>query len=193
MRRRKQARSGGPIIKAYQHMDSRLEAFLAPLIPFAEEMKHWHGAPLRLSCYLTDATPPRQYVSSARAIVVKGDQVLLVQDQVGTHITPGGRLEPDETPEIALRREVLEETGWSLSTVRPIGVLHFAHTRAAPENWPHPYPDFLQVVYASSPNEYCSELKQEDEYVLGSEFVSIETVRQMPLDSGQHAFLAAAI
>ena len=174
-------------------MDSRLEAFLAPLVPFAEEMKTWHGAPLRLSCYLTDATPPRQFVSSARAILVKGGQVLVVQDPVGTHITPGGRLEPDETPERALRREVLEETGWSLSAVRPIGVLHFAHTRAAPESWPHLYPDFLQVVYASSPNEYCPELMQEDEHVLGSEFVSIDTVRQIPVDTGQHVFLAAAI
>ncbi len=57
---------------------------------------------MRLACYLTDKTPPRRYVTSARAVVSDGDCVLVVQDPSNRHIMPGGRLEPNETPEDAL-------------------------------------------------------------------------------------------
>ena len=134
-------------------MDSDLVAFLSPLTPFAEEMVSWPSVALRLACYRSDSTPPRRYVTSARAIVIDGDRVLVVQDPTKRHIMPGGRLEPDETPEDALRREVLEETGWSLAFCRPIGVLHYTHIDPMPEGWSYPYPDFLQIVYASIAGE----------------------------------------
>ena len=84
---------------------------------------------MRITCYLTDKMPPLEYVSSARAVVIEGDRVLLVQDRDGVHIIPGGKLESGETPEEAMRREVIEETGWSLVFCTPIGVLHFTHVR----------------------------------------------------------------
>ena len=96
-------------------MDDDLAAFLGPQTPFAEEMVTWATGTMRLACYLTDRTPPRRYVTSARALVTDGDRVLVVQDPSSRHIMPGGRLEPNETPEDALRREVLEETGWRLA------------------------------------------------------------------------------
>ena len=106
---------------------------------------------------------------------------------------PGGRLEPDETPEDALRREVLEETGWSLAFCRPIGILHYTHTDAAPEGYRYPYPDFLQIVYAGSAGEYRPELKEVDGYEIGSEFVSVADVQRLPLDAGQQVFLDTAL
>ena len=174
-------------------MTQDFKAFLAPLTAFAVENKNWHGATLRLSCYLSGAEPPLRYVSSARVIVVQEDRVLVVKDPIGKHIMPGGRLEPGESIEDALRREVLEETGWTLNSVHRIGLLHYAHTGPRPRGWPHPYPDFLQVVHAASPDQYDPDLKKTDEYVLGSSFKSIESVRRLPLDSGQHIFLEAAL
>ena len=173
-------------------MDSNLAAFLSPQTPFAEEMVAWPNVTLRLACYLTDRTPPRRYVTSARAIVIDGDRVLVVQDPSKRHIMPGGRLEPDETPEDALRREVLEETGWSLTFCRPIGILHYTHTDAAPEGYRYPYPDFLQIVYAGSAGEYRPELKEVDGYEIGSEFVLVADAQRLPLDAGQQMILDAA-
>lgn len=174
-------------------MDSDLEAFLAPLTAFHEEPVEWPTGPMRLSCYLTDKGPPARYVTSARAVVADCDQVLVVQDPGQRHILPGGRLEAKETPLDAARREVLEETGWSMTDVSQTGVLHYFHTEAAPEGYPFPHPDFLQVVYAGSPAEYQPELKQPDDYVLGSELALIERVRKWTLDAGQHVFLEAAL
>lgn len=174
-------------------MDDDLADFLGPLAPFAKEMVTWTTGTMRLECYLTDRPPPRRYVTSARAIVTDGDRVLVVHDPTNNHIMPGGRLERGETPEDALRREVIEETGWSLLHFRPIGILHYTHTEAVPEGWNFPHPDFLQIVYAGRPDEYHPELREGDEFVLGSEFVPIADVRRCPLNAGQQAFLDAAL
>ncbi len=174
-------------------MDDDLAELLGPLTPFAEEMVTWATGTMRLACYLTDRTPPRRYVTSARAVVTDGDRVLVIQDPSSRHIMPGGRLEPNETPEDALRREVLEETGWSLAWFRPIGILHFNYVDPLPEGWSYPHPDFLQIVYAGSPGEYNPELKEVDEYVLGSEFVSVTDARRLPLNAGQQVFLDTAL
>ncbi|MXZ02570.1 MAG: NUDIX hydrolase [Chloroflexi bacterium] len=174
-------------------MDDDLAEFLSPMTAFAEETRIW--APLgtmRIVCYLTDKTPPIRYVSSARAVVIDDDRVLLVQDPHEIHIIPGGRLESGETPEEAMRREVIEETGWSLAFWKPIGVLHF--TLVCPMSQGQKVqPDFLQVVYAGVPGKYHPELREADGYEIGSEFVSIDRVRRMPLGSGQLKFLEAAL
>lgn len=174
-------------------MDDELAEFLGPLTPFAEEMVTWTTGNMRLACYLTDRRPPRRYVTSARAVVTGGSRVLVIYDPTGRHIMPGGRLQLHESPEEALRREVLEETGWSLACFRPIGILHYRHVDPVPEGWAFPHPDFLQIVYAGRPGTYHPELKQEDEFVLGSEFATVADARRLSLNAGQQAFLEAAL
>ncbi|MYA60809.1 MAG: NUDIX hydrolase [Chloroflexi bacterium] len=136
--------------------------------------------------------PPRRYVSSARAVVIDGDRVLMVQDRDGVHIIPGGKLEAGETPEDAMRREVIEETGWSLEFCKPIGVLHFTHVHPMSEGQTI-QPDFFQVVYAAIPGKYQPELKEADGYEIGSEFVSIDQVREMGLGTGQQVYVETAV
>ena len=174
-------------------MDDDLAEFLNPLIPIAEEVVTWPVGTMRLASYLTDRMPPRKYITSARAVVTDGVRVLLVEDPIDKHIWPGGRLEPNETPEEALQREVIEETGWSLACFRPIGILHFTHLDAKPQGWTGPYPDSIHIVYEGSPGEYNSELKEVGGFELSSEFVSIASARRMPLNAGQQVFLDTAL
>jgi 8-oxo-dGTP pyrophosphatase MutT (NUDIX family) len=49
------------------------------------------------------------------------DRVLLVRAGNGRFYLPGGRIEPFETPEEALRREILEECGWSARITGRLG------------------------------------------------------------------------
>ena len=98
-------------------MENDLAEYLSSLTPFAKETVLWSTGTLRLESYLTTSIPPLKYVTSARAVVTDGSRVLVVQDPDNRHILPGGRLEFEETPEEALRREVIEETGWSLACI----------------------------------------------------------------------------
>lgn len=52
----------------------------------------------------------------AAAVVLRGDRVLLTQRPRGTHLEdhwefPGGKVEPDEDPRLAVARELREELG----------------------------------------------------------------------------------
>ena len=174
-------------------MDDDLAAFTAPLSASTEEMHAWSVGRFHLACYLTDSVPPHQYVVSARAVVIDGDRVLVVQDPNSKHILPGGKLEPDETVEDALRREVLEETGWSLARFRQIGVMHLHHIDPMPDGYTYPYPDVLHVVYAAAPGGYHPELREVDGYELGAELVPVDEARRLDLNAGQHVFLDAAL
>jgi mutator protein MutT len=61
-----------------------------------------------------DADRPGSSIQSARAIIVRDGAVALIErHRAGRHyfLFPGGKLEPGETPEQALAREVEEETG----------------------------------------------------------------------------------
>jgi ADP-ribose pyrophosphatase YjhB (NUDIX family) len=49
------------------------------------------------------------------------DRMLLVRAANGRFYLPGGRVEPDETPEHALAREVEEECGWSVRVTALFG------------------------------------------------------------------------
>ncbi len=55
---------------------------------------------------------------SIKGVVSAGDRVLLLANERQEWELPGGRLEPDEAPEAALRREIAEETGLSVEVDR---------------------------------------------------------------------------
>jgi len=100
-----------------------------------------------VASYVGEGRVPRRFVTSVRAVVRLEGMLVALRNPDGVHLLPGGRLEPGETYEDALRREVLEETGLSLRSTRRIGFLHFRHLTPKPKGYEYPYPDMIQLVY----------------------------------------------
>lgn len=55
--------------------------------------------------------------TAVRAVIFDGDKILLVSTNKGDYKFPGGGLKKDETNEMALAREVEEETGHIVSAI----------------------------------------------------------------------------
>lgn len=105
--------------------------------------------------------------------------MLVQRDRDGRHILPGGRREPGEPPEATLRRELLEETGWTLTAPSQIGVLHFHHRDPAPSDHPYPAPDFLQVVYVGRASTSAAAAKLDDGFELETAFLPVAAARAL--------------
>jgi ADP-ribose pyrophosphatase YjhB (NUDIX family) len=175
-------------------MDDQLTAFLARHTPEATEDLVW-GDRMRLflTAYLSQEMPPLSYLTSAKAVVIRDGSVLVQRDRDSRHILPGGRLEEKELLEAALRREIGEETGWSLGKVAIIGFMHFLHLDQKPPDYRYPYPGFLQVVYAAEALAYSPEIMVEDGYEIDSGFVPVSDVRRMDLTPKEMMYLDAAL
>jgi 8-oxo-dGTP pyrophosphatase MutT (NUDIX family) len=166
---------------------------IAGLALQADEQAEWPPARLRVRTYLTTKLPPLDLVSSVRALILKGDQILVVRDPIGVHILPGGRREPGETLLQTLEREVLEETGWTIRDARLIGLAHFQHLTPKPDDYRYPYPDFLHLVYVATADRYDPTQREADGYELEAGFQPLPTVEALPISQGERALLRSAI
>jgi ADP-ribose pyrophosphatase YjhB (NUDIX family) len=107
---------------------------------------------LKLEGFLGAQSPPDRLVLAGRAILVRGNDVLVVETPYGNHILPGGRREFGETTVDAIRRELLEETGWIVGHLSPFAVLHLHYETPMPQNVGRViYPDFIWHVFTAEP------------------------------------------
>jgi ADP-ribose pyrophosphatase YjhB (NUDIX family) len=109
-------------------IDQLAHAFAAELerrTPIVDAVAIWPSARLRNRVFVDDFDFPPALMTSARAVVFKGSKVVVVSEIHGeNHIEPGGGLEPGETVEQTVRREIAEECGWSVGALKPLG-FHF--------------------------------------------------------------------
>ncbi len=160
--------------------------------PLCQEYVTWGKQLLQVRSYLGSIPPPHAYVTSARCVVLCGDQVLAVRDPDEIHIIPGGRIGHGETFEQATIREVAEETGWRIGDLRLLGVKHFHHLSPKPAGYAYPFPDFLQLIYMGEGLAYDESLREINGYELAAEFVSVTGVTVSALRMSERHFLAAA-
>jgi 8-oxo-dGTP pyrophosphatase MutT (NUDIX family) len=78
----------------------------APL--FVVEM-NWGQQPVRLTAWVRDTIPSDAPITSVHIVALFGARLLVVRDRKGIYGFPGGRLDPGESREQAMDREVYEE------------------------------------------------------------------------------------
>jgi 8-oxo-dGTP pyrophosphatase MutT (NUDIX family) len=76
---------------------------------------------MKLDLEFTSGTALQVQAGAYALINDAEDRVLLVRVANGRFYLPGGRIEPSETPERALAREVEEECGWSIRVTAALG------------------------------------------------------------------------
>ena len=77
--------------------------------------------PNEVALILDDALPPTDLITSALTLAFSGHNILMTNLNSRGWDIPGGHVEIGESPEEALHREVMEETGALLSHVRLLG------------------------------------------------------------------------
>ncbi len=175
-------------------MDAMLEVFLTGRTPFTFETATWGTLDLEIRYYASDELPPDHLVTSVRAVVMTSERVLVIRDPTGDeHIVPGGRRRTGESLEDTVRREVLEETCWTVADLSILAVGHFHITSAVPEDYPYPNPDFLQLVYLTTALEFHDERSIEDGWVAGCEMLPVDSLHERRISKPQQLLLAHAV
>lgn len=175
-------------------MSQALAAFVAGRAPsYAGETRWGPEVHLAVRVFACAEPPPAELVTSVRAVVFKGARVMVVDDQIETHIMPGGRMEPGETIPETLERELKEECGWTIREPRLFGMIHFRHLKPKPDGYRYPYPDFLHLLFVGEAGAYDRKaLKREGEIETGSRLTPISHALAT-LSLEQRTILAAAL
>ena len=177
-------------------MEPELAAFLNSRVANFFDTIDWpeSGTRLKLQGFLSKESPPDRFVLAGRAIVVRSNEVLLIETPYGNHVLPGGRREEGETTTDAIHRELIEETGWLIRNLMPFAILHLHYETPVPRNVGRViYPDFIWHVFTAEPMEFRGLDPQPDdrEVLLGSCFKPIADVLKDDIDPFQKDLLTA--
>lgn len=106
------------------------------------------------------------------AVIARDGKYLLVEEHAMGGVVlnqPGGHIETGESPEIAVIREVLEETGCDVACGELVGVYLWIH--------PQTRQQFLRLVFVA---EFlrCNEDRQLDHSIIGRRWMSRDEIEQ---------------
>ncbi|HEY1753093.1 MAG TPA: NUDIX domain-containing protein [Caulobacteraceae bacterium] len=153
----------------------------------------WPQARLRCRVVVGDHDWPAELVTSARAVVFKGSKVVVVSESGGTnHVEPGGGLEPGETVEQALRRELSEETGWSVGELTPLGFHFFEPLTPKPAGSTRRWGPFVHPIFVTEALSYRRAARDMTQIETGSRLTPIRRALAELADD-QSALLRAAL
>lgn len=118
-------------------------------------------------------------VPSVSALIYDDDgRILLVRhSNGGVWATPGGAIEPDETPQDAVVREVWEETGLTVAPTRLRGVFHGPDFRVRYENGD----EVSYVISVFECRRLAGEPRPDGEEILEARYVAASDLSGVPL------------
>jgi len=163
-----------------------LSPFLQRYPAFDSWQEEWDGVPLEFRVCLSEELPQPAFVGSVRAIVIRGNQVLLFHSNLPI-LSVGGRCEPEESIQQTLLREVAEETGWTVTPLVVIGFIHARHLDSQRPAWNRPAPDFIDPLWLVSADFYDAAMLETN--ALASEFVAIDELEALGVDTINRTFL----
>ena len=168
-----------------------LQTFLKGKTPFYETEALWADGtmPLRVRYFCSDEQPSEEFVTSVRCLVHQNDSVLVLRNRKGNHILPGGRREEGETFEQTLRREVAEETGWTIESISRLGFIHLEHLKPRPPGYQFLHPHFFQIVYAARASKYVPDLMCDDDYEEEATFVPISELDGLDISEAELGYV----
>ena len=105
------------------------------------------------------------------AVIRRDDRYLFVEEYaMGRRVLtqPGGHIESDESPEQAVVREVLEETGCTVACRDMIGVYLWIH--------PQTRQQFLRIVFAADFESHDASAPLDDG-ILGTHWMTLDDIR----------------
>jgi len=109
----------------------------------------WLPKPNSAEILLTAELPPAALCTAAYVFAFDGDKLLMADLDRGVDI-PGGHIDPGETPEVAMRREVLEETAATIGPARLFAVQKLVCTGEKPDGYKYPFPVSYQLMYVAN-------------------------------------------
>lgn len=173
---------------------ARFERLLGAQEPLIDREVEWPGLRLRQRTYPAGQDLPDVLITSIRAVVLRRNRVVVVRDRTGPpHVTPGGRREDGEDLEGTLRRELLEECGWSVGDLRPLAFHHFRYLGERPPGFAYPWRPFVQPIFVVEALAYDrSRLKRGEEIETGSSLMSASRAMSL-LPEDQLVILRAAM
>ena len=131
---------------------------------------------------------PDEVIHCVGAIIFNTDDELLVirrgqEPAVGRWTLPGGRIEPGESAEDAVVREVLEETGLVVTAIREVGSINLP----APGIGTYAIRDFLCEL----PSPSDRKIPQAGDDADAAQFMSLSELRKVATTTGLLEILAS--
>jgi 8-oxo-dGTP pyrophosphatase MutT (NUDIX family) len=152
---------------------NRFSAELERRAPIYDGEAIWPSARLRERIYIDDFDYPAPLLSSARAVVFKGPRVVVVDEIHGEHhIVPGGGIEPGETVEEAVRREIAEESGWTVGALNPLGFHYYEPLTRDPPMAGRRWGPMVHALFVTEGVSYCRAARDMTQIEIGSRLTS---------------------
>jgi ADP-ribose pyrophosphatase YjhB (NUDIX family) len=162
-------------------------------IPIFDGEVVWPKARLRARTFIGEFDFPPELRSSARAVVFKASKVVVVREIHGeNHVEPGGGIEPGETVEQAVRREVAEECGWTVGALTPLGFHYLEPLTREPPMASRRWGPMVHAIFVSEAVSYSRSARDMTQIEVGSRLTPIRRALT-ELREGQSSLLRAAV